>query len=126
MTVAGVGFTTLSFYKVASFILNTGAQGDSVTVNRPGLVASGLKNFTVNSGAGNDTLTVNSNFALPVPGGSFTYNAGTETTPSGDNLVVNATGISMGAFNPDGGTADNGIFTEDGTDLFATSLVVRH
>jgi hypothetical protein len=126
-TTSGVSTVPLLFSEITNFTVDTATNNaslpnDSVTLSAPGLVATGLQNFTINTGAGDDLFTANANFALPVPGGQFTYNAGPQATAVGDNLVVNATGTSTGAFNPDGGTADNGTFNEDGTNLATTSL----
>jgi|GEM_PF-2848866 len=123
---SGVPIVPLLFSDVTSFTVDTATNNaaspdDTITLASP-LVATGLKNFTINTGAGDDTFIADANFALPVPGGQFTYNAGPETTASGDNLIVNATGTSVGAFNPDGGTDNNGVFTEDGTNLVTTDL----
>ena len=125
-TTSGVNLVPFVWSDDQNFTVDTATNDasspdDTVTLDAP-LVATGLKNFTINTGAGDDLFTANANFALPVAGGAFTYNSGTQATTQGDNLVVNATGTSAGAFNPDGNTANNGTFTEDGTNLQTTSL----
>src|SRR5262249_54049315 len=88
-------FVPLVFYNDASVLVdaatNDGAAGiDAVTINSA-LVAAGLKNLTVNTGAGDDQLALfTSNFSLPVPGGAFTYNAGSNSSPAGDAVLVQA------------------------------------
>ena len=120
----GVDIVPLNFFNVVNFTLDTGLNDlatpdDSVQLNIEGLVAAGLENFTINTGAGNDLFQAFGNFALPVAGGSFVYNAG---TGNADNLIITATGTSDGNFAPNGGTAYSGIYTEDGTRLFTTGL----
>ena len=124
----GVAFTPLTFFDVNSFTVDTAtndgpsAANDAVTLNKPGLVATGLQYFSVNTGSGDDIFTVNSGIGLAVSGGSFFYDAGTQATAVGDKLVLNATGANIGAFNPDGSTTNDGTFTEDGADLITVDL----
>ncbi len=82
--VAGVAGPThtASFGNVANLNLNLGtadtaADGDSVTINT--LSGINLQSLTVDTGAGDDTLTVATaitSFVLPLPGGTFQFNAG--------------------------------------------------
>jgi len=89
----GTAFVPLVFFNNASMTLdlatNDGATGADTLVITSALAAAGLQNLTVNAGTGNDTLNLMSpNLALPVPGGAFSYNAGSSTTPSGDQIVA--------------------------------------
>lgn len=84
-TSGGVAFEALTFFDVATFILdaetNDGAlPNDQVTLNAAGLVATGLVNFSVNTGAGSDTLTVQSaSYATPGSASGFSFDGGAGT-----------------------------------------------
>lgn len=88
----GVALESLTFFDTTSvtlnLALNDGASpADTVSIDASGLVASGLQNLTINTGSGADTLTITAaSFALPVPGGAFTFNAGTGT----DHVIASA------------------------------------
>lgn len=97
-TSGGVPFEALTFFDLASFILDAGANdggggNDSLTIDSSGLVASGLTTFRFKGGAGNDTLTVN--------GGSlaFATDASLDTTNLTLNVNTDATGTANVAFN---------------------------
>ena len=121
----GVTLLPFTFSGITNFTLDTATNDgaspdDSITLSSP-LVATGLQNFTINTGPGADTFTSFANFALPVSGGAFTYNAGTQLTAPGDNLIIHGTGTSTGGFAPAATTGD-GTITEDGTSLVTTGL----
>jgi hypothetical protein len=120
------GATLLPFTlpNITNLVIDAGIDDDAITLESPGLVAADVRNFTVDAGAGDDTLIVRAgaDFALPVAGGAFTYNAGAQATPGGDDLLVHAPGASTGQFRPDGATVGSGRFLEDGTTLFTTGL----
>jgi hypothetical protein len=87
-TTGGTSFESVTFYDVATFNLDTGANdtqgddGDSVTIRPSGLIANGLENFTITTGDGADEVIVEADeLALPVSGGelSFDGGAGTDT-----------------------------------------------
>lgn len=88
----GVAIEPLVFFDVTSFTIDAssndaGSPDDAVTVAATGLAAQGLQTFAFNSGAGSDVLNTSSaSFALPVPGGSFGFDAGAGT----DRVVASA------------------------------------
>ena len=99
----GLPFAPLTFFDIAEFTLDSGANdsatpGDSITVNSNGLVASGLADFSIITGVGDDTLTgLTGNLVLPVVGGAFTYDGGAGTdsvTATGDvDFTLNDTSL---------------------------------
>jgi len=120
----GATLFPFSFSNITNFTIDTNIGADVVTVESPGLIADGLQNFAVKTGNDDDTLIIESGvlFNLPVAGGAFTYDAGVQATPDGDNLIVHAPGASVGEFRPDGATANAGRFIKDGTTLVTTRL----
>lgn len=84
-TSGGVKIVPMSFFNVASVVIDTGANdggfgSDSLTVAASGIVAAGLQNLTYDSGAGDDLLILNvASYALPASGGAFTYLGGSGT-----------------------------------------------
>jgi len=88
-TSAGTAFVPVTFSSVTAVTINTAVNDtassvDTVTIESPGLVASGLQNFTLTTGSGNSMLLdYAENYSLPVSGGTFAFNGG-----SGTNSLV--------------------------------------
>ncbi len=102
-TSGGVAFVPLRFASVANFTIDTatndgGSPNDLVTI-ASALVAAGMMNFTVNTGNGADELIINQpNYALPVGGGSFSFQGGADSDliTATANVSFNLSDSSLG------------------------------
>src|SRR5262249_6568048 len=109
-TSGGVAVEALTFFDIATFTLDTGANDgalpdDQVTVDASGLVATGLKDFFVTTGAGNDRFAVNSNgYAAPVSGGVVQFQGGAGADSFFGNADVSYVLADTGVTSSGGGT----------------------
>ena len=122
----GTDFETVTFYNISNVTLDlslndtAGADADSVTIEPPGLIASGLRNFGVFTGMGDDLIAVNvSDLTLPAAGGSVTLNTG----DGNDRMVFNGTSLVSGSLILNGGA---GIDTLDLAGISSDLTVTIH
>jgi len=77
-TSGGIEFEAVTFWNITNFTLDTGANdlpgddADSITIDTPGLIATGLATFTIITGDGHDTVAVvpSATTAITVDGGA--------------------------------------------------------
>ncbi len=84
-TSGGVTIVPMTFFNVASLVVDTaandgGAGSDTFTVASGGLVAAGLQNLTYDAGTGSDVFVLNvASYLLPAGGGGITFLGGSGT-----------------------------------------------
>ena len=112
-TSGGVAFEALTFFNVANFTVDIGANdspgkdADSITIDSAGLVASGLQTFTIKTGSGANTLEVLGDVtAVGQVVVETTGNLILAGTIQGQSLTLRGGGQASGSTLSNGGTID--------------------